>query len=285
MTQTPSNQKPQNENEAQADPDAPIDAPIDAHVTGEAEPEAPEIIDADEIVDAQPATDDAELPDLLASVDIEVDEEAGEEVSPQERIDILQAQVSDLNDKLLRSMAEMENVRRRAQREKEDASKYAIAKFAKEMLVVSDNMTRAFASIEGEGKGVNAPADEAASQFKAFIEGVQLTEGELMKTLEKLGLQKIEPLGQRFDANLHEALFEFEDKEQPAGTVSQVLEQGYTLNGRLLRAAKVGITKGGPKGTTQPKETNPADEATASESKTVYETKSEEPGSQVNEEL
>lgn len=277
MTETPPNQNPQNENEPATEPDAPIDPPAVDDVE-------PEIIPADEIVEAEAAPSADEQPDPSAPVDIEIDDDAGEEVGPEERIEILQAQVSDLNDKLLRSMAEMENVRRRAQREKEDASKYAIANFAKEMLVVSDNMTRAFASIEGEGKGTDAPAEEVASQFKAFIDGVQLTEGELMKTLEKLGLQKIEPMGQRFDANLHEALFEFEDKDQAAGTVAQVLEQGYTLNGRLLRAAKVGITKGGPKATSQPKEVPPVDEA-AADTKTVYETKTEEPGSQINEEL
>ncbi len=243
-----------------------------------------EIIDAEEIIefDAEGAATD----ELAESVDIEIDDDEGEEVSPHERVQILEAQVSDLNDKLLRSMAEMENVRRRAQREKEDASKFAIANFAKEMLGVSDNMTRAFESVEGEGKGVDAPASDLANQFKAFIDGVRMTEADLMKTLEKLGLQKIAPMGQRFDANLHEALFEFEDKEQPAGTVFQVLEQGYTLNGRLLRAAKVGITKGGPKVAAATTSEAPAGEEPLSpEGKTAYETSSQEPGGQVNEEL
>ena len=276
MTQTTPN--PNANSEIPMAPDS--ETPLDPQATPEVEPE---IIAADDIVDM--AASEAEFPEPLASVDIEIDEETGEEAGPEERIEILQAQVSDLNDKLLRSMAEMENVRRRAQREKEDASKYAIANFAKEMLVVSDNLTRAFASIEGEGKGIDAPADEIANQFKAFIEGMQLTEGELMKTLEKLGLQKIEPLGQRFDANLHEALFEFEDKEQTAGTVAQVLEQGYILNGRLLRAAKVGITKGGPKASAQKKDETPAEDASQAEAKTVYDTKSEEPGGHINEEL
>lgn len=224
---------------------------------------------------------DAAAPD---HIDIEIDDEILEEAGPEERIEILEAQVSDLNDKLLRTMAEMENVRRRAQREKEDASKFAIANFAREMLSVSDNMTRAFASIEGE----NAKGSEVDGPFKSFVEGVRMTEADLLKTLERLGLKKIEPLGQRFDANLHEALFEFEDKDQPAGTVAQVLEQGFTLNGRLLRPAKVGITKGGPKPTAQtateetPSET---DETTNKDSQTAYETKGREPGSHLNEEL
>ncbi len=241
----------------------------------------PEIISAEEIVglNADGETD-ADL-----SVDVEVGDLVGEEVGPEERIEILEAQVADLNDKLLRSMAEMENLRRRAQREKEDASKYAIANFAREMLGVSDNMTRAFASVEGEGLGENAPIDDIKNQFKAFIDGVKMTETDLMKTMEKLGLQKIDPLGHRFDANLHEALFEFEDKTQPAGTVCQVLEHGYTLNGRLLRAAKVGISKGGPKISGNPAEETAADDGTGGDGQTAYETKTSEPGGQVNEEL
>lgn len=281
----------------QTDPKQTANSPAPEEAEGvsvpetEAEPTAPEpeIIDADDIVDAD-AADAAQgvaenEADNASPVDIEINDDEGEEAGPEERIQILEAQVSDLNDKLLRTMAEMENVRRRAQREKEDASKFAIANFAKEMLGVADNITRAFASVEGEGKGADAPPEDVANQFAAFIEGVRMTEAELMKTLEKLGLQKIEPLGQRFDANLHEALFEFEDKEQVAGTVAQVLEQGYTLNGRLLRAAKVGITKGGPKASAQPADDAASEEAPSPETKTAYETKSQEPGGQVNEEL
>ena len=247
----------------------------------------PEIISAQEINDAEAQAEiDAAEP---ISIDIEIDDEGedktapAKEVGPEERIQILEAQVADLNDKYLRTVAEMENVRRRTQVEKENASKYAISNFAREMLTVSDNMTRAFASIEGEGKGENADASEIATQFKAFIEGVKLTEDGLMKTLDKLGLQKIEPLGLRFDANFHEALFEFEDKDQPAGTVAQVLEHGFTLNGRLLRPAKVGITKGGPKPSAAPKEV-PADDAAPKDGPSAYDAKGAEPGSQLNEE-
>ena len=276
MTQTTSNPAPESGEER-----APEGAEFEAVAATEADTAAdaePETIDAAEILDPDAPAYDAQ--------DMRTEEEVGVEAGPEERIQILEAQVAALNDKLLRSMAEMENVRRRAQREKEDASKFAIANFAKEMLVVSDNMTRAFASIEGEGKGVNAPAEDIANQFAAFIEGVRLTESDLMKTLEKLGLQRIDPLGQKFDANLHEALFEFEDKNQVAGTVAQVLETGYTLNGRLLRAAKVGITKGGPKsGTPQQAAQIPPEDGVGTDSASVYDNKSSEPGSQIDEEL
>jgi molecular chaperone GrpE len=224
------------------------------------------------------------------NIEINEDADAATQETPEEHVLVLEAQVADLQDKYLRTVAEMENVRRRTQMEKENASKFAIANFAREMLTVSDNMTRAFTSVEGEGRGENAEPSEISSQFKAFIEGVKMTETGLMKTLEKLGLQKIEPLGLRFDANLHEALFEFEDKKQPAGTVSQVLEHGFTLNGRLLRPAKVGITKGGPHISTPPKEVSAADSVPAVDEvpdvdvQSPYDLKVSEPGSQLNEE-
>ena len=235
--------------------------------------EAQAEIDASEAVNAEPS-----------SIDIQINDDEPQEADPEERIQILEAQVTDLNDKYLRTVAEMENVRRRTQIEKENASKFAIANFAREMLTVSDNMTRAFTSVEGEGKGENADASEIAIQFKGFIEGVKMTEDGLMKTLDKLGLQKIEPLGLQFDANFHEALFEFEDKNQPAGTVSQVLEQGFTLNGRLLRPAKVGITKGGAKPGATPKEVPSADDGASKDGPSAYDAKGAEPGSHLNEE-
>jgi molecular chaperone GrpE len=224
------------------------------------------------------------------SIEISGDENSVTQETPEEKIVILESQVADLQDKYLRTVAEMENVRRRTQMEKENASKFAIANFAREMLTVSDNMNRAFTSVEGEGRGENAEPSEISNQFKAFIEGVKMTEADLMKTLEKLGLKKIEPLGLRFDANLHEALFEFDDKEQPSGTVAQVLEQGFTLNGRLLRPAKVGITKGGPKVSPSPKEVSTADDVPSTNEvpdidlQSPYDLKVAEPGSQLNEE-
>jgi molecular chaperone GrpE len=216
--------------------------------------------------------------------EIEEDEVSIAEESPEERILVLETQVAELNDKYLRTVAEMENVRRRTQLEKENASKFAIANFAREMLTVSDNMNRAFTSVEGEGRGENAVPSEIASQFKSFIEGVKMTETDVMKTLEKLGLEKIEPLGLPFNANLHEALFEFENKDEPSGTVAQVLEQGFTLNGRLLRPAKVGITKGGQQISSTPKEKLSVDESAEVDVQSAYDLKMTEPGSQLNEE-
>ena len=241
-----------------------------------------DFIKSQEINDAEPQAEINESETV--SNDIQINDDEPQEAGPEERIQVLEAQVADLNDKYLRTVAEMENVRRRTQVEKENASKFAIASFAREMLTVSDNMTRAFTSVEGEGKGENADASEIATQFKGFIEGVKMTEDGLMKTLDKLGLQKIKPLGLRFDANFHEALFELEDKNQPEGTVSQVLEQGFTLNGRLLRPAKVGITKGGPKPFVTTKKVPTEDDGAPKDGPSAYEKKGAGPGSQLNEE-
>ena len=243
-----------------------------------------EVILSQEVLDAGAQTE--KITDEATRIEIAggEGEDVATEETPEQRILMLENQVADLNDKYLRTVAEMENVRRRTQTEKENASKFAIANFAREILTVSDNMNRAFSSVEGEGRGENAEPNEIASQFKAFIEGVKRTAADLMKTLEKLGLKKIEPLGLRFDANLHEALFEFENEEQPTGTVAQVLEQGFTLNGRLLRPAKVGITKGGPKISANPKDIQSGDEVPDTDVQSPYDLKAAEPGTQLNEE-
>jgi molecular chaperone GrpE len=239
-----------------------------------------EVISTQEVLDGEPQPEQ----NAAEPIRVEEDEAAAAEETPEQLIQTLEAQVADLNDKYLRTVAEMENLRRRTQMEKENASKFAIANFAREMLTVSDNMNRAFTSVEGDGRGENAEPSEIASQFKAFIEGVKMTEADLMKTLEKLGLQKIKPLGLRFDANLHEALFEFENKEKPAGTVSQVLEQGFTLNGRLLRPAKVGITKGGPQSNSDQQDEPSVVDVPDVETQSAYDSSVTKPGSQLDEE-
>ncbi|HYM33553.1 MAG TPA: nucleotide exchange factor GrpE [Candidatus Cybelea sp.] len=148
-----------------------------------------------------------------------------------------EAEIAALKDKALRAHAELENYRRRAEREREDTQKYAIAKFARELLSVADNLRRAIDAAPKEG-------DEA---LKSLLSGVEVTERELLTVFERHQIKPIEALGQRFDANLHEAVFEVPDPSKPAGTVVQVMAPGYTIAGRLLRAAMVGIAKGGPK--------------------------------------
>ncbi|MEE2997014.1 MAG: nucleotide exchange factor GrpE [Pseudomonadota bacterium] len=157
-------------------------------------------------------------------------------------------EVADLKDKLLRALADMENLRRRAQKDREDALKYSATNFARDMLSVADNLRRAIEVVPEGG----APDDAA---LIGFIEGIALTEKELLSTLERHGIQKIEPTGEKFDPQFHEAMFEIPDANEESGTVMQVIEVGYVIHDRLLRPAKVGIAKTGPASTTTDNET------------------------------
>lgn len=148
---------------------------------------------------------------------------------------------AELKDQLLRALAEMENLRKRTEREVADARAYGIVKFAQDVVVVADNIRRA---LDATGPDWKAQADPAG---QALFDGVELTERELLKTLEKFGIRKVDPKGQKFDPHLHRAMFEVEDPSVPAGTVVQVLQAGYVIGDRMLREAMVGVAKGGPK--------------------------------------
>jgi molecular chaperone GrpE len=153
----------------------------------------------------------------------------------------LAKEASDLKDRLLRTLAEMENLRRRTEREVADARVYGVTNFARDILAVADNMDRAMKALDDE---IRAKADAGV---KALLDGVELTERELIKVMEKHGVKKIEPQGQKFDPNLHQAMFELPDPSVPAGTVVQIMQPGYTIGERVLRPALVGVSKGGPK--------------------------------------
>ena len=154
---------------------------------------------------------------------------------------VLEAEKADLKDKLLRLMADMENLRRRTEREVADARTYAVANFARDMLNVADNVRRAIESVPAEA------SRSAEGAFKGLIDGIDLTERDLLKTLERHGVKKLEPQGQKFDPNLHQAMFEVPNPEVPNGTVVQVVQSGYVIGERVLRPALVGVAKGGPK--------------------------------------
>jgi molecular chaperone GrpE len=154
---------------------------------------------------------------------------------------VLEAEKADLKDKLLRLMADMENLRRRTEREVADARTYAVANFARDMLNVADNVRRAIESVPAEA------GRSAEGAFKGLIDGIDLTERDLLKTLERHGVKKLEPHGQKFDPNLHQAMFEVPNPEVPNGTVVQVVQSGYVIGERVLRPALVGVAKGGPK--------------------------------------
>lgn len=169
-----------------------------------------------------------------------------------DRTAALEAEVAGLKDRLLRALAETENVRRRAEREKEDAAKYAIAGFAREMVTVADNFALAL-------QNVNAEARKADPALDALVTGVEMTQREMMNAFERAGIRAIDALGQRFDHNYHEAMYEIEEGSRPAGTVVQVIKTGYLLKDRLLRPAQVGVSKGGPKAAAAAPATTPAD--------------------------
>jgi molecular chaperone GrpE len=163
------------------------------------------------------------------------------EAVPADPTAVLAKEAADLKDRLLRTLAEMENLRRRTEREVADARTYGITAFARDVLAVADNMERALKALDA---GIR---DKADAGVKALLDGVELTERELLKAMEKHGIAKIEPEGQKFDPNLHQAMFEVPDPSVPAGTVVRIVQPGYTIGGRVLRPALVAVAKGGPK--------------------------------------
>ena len=169
------------------------------------------------------------------------------EANPQaEALAALTAERDEFKDRALRTLAEMENLRRRTEREVADARTYAVTNFARDMLNVADNVRRALESVPAEARA------GAEGALKGLIEGIELTERDLAKTLERHGVKAVEPQGQRFDPNRHQAMFEVPNTEVPNGTVVQVVQTGYVIGDRTLRPALVGVSKGGPKAPANP---------------------------------
>ncbi|HIA21628.1 MAG TPA: nucleotide exchange factor GrpE [Alphaproteobacteria bacterium] len=160
----------------------------------------------------------------------------GDDNEDNEAEDNEQAQIEALKDKLLRALAETENVRKRADREREEVAKYGITSLARDIVGIADNLRRALESVPAESK-------ESDARIKSLREGVALTQQEFEAVLARHGIERIEPLGELFDHNFHQAMFEIEDKEHSAGTVVQVLQEGYRIHDRLLRPAMVGVAK------------------------------------------
>src|SRR5919112_4094996 len=167
--------------------------------------------------------------------------QAPADAAPADPTAALAKEAADLRDRLLRTLAEMENMRRRTDREVADARTYGVTNFARDILAVADNMERALKALDDEIRG------KADAGVKALLDGVELTERELIKVMEKHGIRKIEPQGQKFDPNLHQAMLEIPDPSVPSGTVVQIMQPGYTIGERVLRPAMVAVSKGGPK--------------------------------------
>jgi len=151
------------------------------------------------------------------------------------------ALAAELKDRLLRTLADMDNMRKRTAREVADAQLRGITSFAHDILGVADNMRRALDAVSPEARR------GAQAAVTALIDGIELTERELLKALEKNGVRQFAPQGEKFDPNLHQAIFEVPDASVPAGSVVQVVQPGYMIGDRVLRPAMVGVSKGGPK--------------------------------------
>ena len=174
-------------------------------------------------------------PNAVASEDTDP---GAEEANAQ--LATLEGRIADLTDRLLRAHAEMDNLRKRTEREREDTAKYAISKFAREVLVVGDNLQRATAAVPPGA----ADADPA---LKALVDGVAMTEREFLNVLERNGVKRLDPEGQPFNPHQHQAMIEIDQPEVAAGTIVQVYAPGYVLEDRVLRPAMVVVAKGGDK--------------------------------------
>lgn len=175
---------------------------------------APEPLDAAADDFVQPAIDDA----------------------AQEQIARLEAEIAQLKDQALRALAEAENTRRRAERDREDAARYGVTALARDLLTVSDNLSRAIEAVDVE---------QAGEVARNLLAGVEATGRELQAALERHGIKRIDPLGEAFDPNFHQAMFEVPESDRPNGSVVQVLQVGFVIHDRLLRPALVGVAKNG----------------------------------------
>lgn len=160
--------------------------------------------------------------------------------APEVTAEELQAQVADLTDRLLRAHAEMDNFRKRTEREREETAKYAITRLAKDIVNVGDNFQRAI-------EAVPAGAAEQDAALKSFLEGVTMTERELLNALERHGIRRVHPMQEPFNPHLHQAVMEIQKSDVPAGTIVQVFQAGFMIEDRVLRPAMVVVAKGGPK--------------------------------------
>lgn len=156
-------------------------------------------------------------------------------------LEAITKELAEAKDRTLRTLAEMENLRRRTAKEVTDARTFGISSFARDVLDIADNLQRALDAVPEETKAAADPG------LKALIEGVELTERSLLNTLEKNGVKKFDPTGEKFDPNFQQAMFEVPDASVPSGTVVQVIQTGYKIGERILRPALVGVAKGGAK--------------------------------------
>ena len=207
------------------------------------------------------------------------DETESEELEQEPTIEELNSEIESLKDQLLRSLAEGENIRRRTDREKKDASKYAITNFAREIISVADNLNRALTSVSEEKMAQN-------EDLKNLFIGIQMTHSQFMTSLEQFNISVLTTVGEKFDHNIHQAMYEIEDTSCPAGMVLEEVQRGYMLHDRLLRPAMVGVSKGGGKPDNEKNDANEIEtpkETVANTSSSAYEKQAEALDASVDE--
>jgi molecular chaperone GrpE len=182
-------------------------------------------------INEDPMTEPAEAP----QEPVDNTQESAQEVNV---VETLNAEIASLKDKLLRAVAETDNVRKRAQRDVEETSKYAVTPLAKDLVNVCENLNRALECIPADQRDANP-------LLKSLGDGVEMTLKELLAIFQRNGIRRIEPLGEKFDHNFHQAVMQVQSPDHEAGTVVQVLQAGYVIHDRLLRPAMVGVAKQG----------------------------------------
>ena len=191
--------------------------------------------------DAAGSEDDEAVKEIDAGDKLKVEDQADE----LDELETAYAEVADLKDKLLRAMAETENIRRRSEREKADSRKYAVTDFARDMLAVADNLQRALAAVTDDAR-------DGDPELAQLLEGLELIRKELQGHFGKHGIKEIDPMGEKLDPNLHQAVVQLDDPEADQGIIIQVMQPGYVIHDRLLRAAMVGVAKGAPEPNEEP---------------------------------
>ncbi|MEE8270850.1 MAG: nucleotide exchange factor GrpE [Alphaproteobacteria bacterium] len=195
-------------------------------------------VEAAEPAAAPPANSDVQEGGADGAVPLDVDDGLID-LGPDEVLTLLKDEIATLRDQMLRALADAENTRRRAERDKQDIAKFAVSDFARDMLAAADNLRRALDAVPDDLTGESAV-------LANLREGVDATERQLLSSLEKHSITRIDPLDEKFDPNFHQAMFEVPGSGKPPGTVVQVIQAGYTIHGRLLRPALVGVAKAEP---------------------------------------
>lgn len=226
------------DNNNTANMNTPQDEPVrdDNHETESPDP----ALDTD--LDYEPFSDSL---DPVPETPEQPSKDPAERSADQTRITVLEEELARTKDQMIRALAESENARKRAVKDREDASKFAVSKFSRDLLSVADNLRRALEATPHE-------LLEQHPEVKNLTDGIEATERELLRTFEKNGIKKLIPIDEKFDPNFHEVMFEAPMPDKEPGTIVQVIEAGYTLNGRILRPARVGVAKDDGQGSGPP---------------------------------